>query len=214
MWLKHSIPTSILMLWTKLNKSLCIVNIAMSIYDIVVAVLCLFDCKILLVVLMYMVMLQVEIYFSLSSHRKGCTCSQNPWLPLALWFHQLWHLQAAESTVRWASTTSDHLVSVCTWNDPCLVVRISILAGKMPFKVVVVGAGVSGLMSARQLQSFGLEVTVVEARVSCCSFKTLGACLSLVVMCIVPLRIGLAVGFTHSVREPIQPILGLWWSQD
>lgn len=38
--------------------------------------------------------------------------------------------------------------------------------GKMPFKVVVVGSGVSGLMVGRQLQSFGLEVTVLEARVS------------------------------------------------
>ena len=37
--------------------------------------------------------------------------------------------------------------------------------GKMPFKVVVVGAGVSGLMTARQLGYFGLDVTVVEARV-------------------------------------------------
>ena len=35
----------------------------------------------------------------------------------------------------------------------------------MPFKVVVVGAGVSGLMAARQLYNFGLDVTVVEARV-------------------------------------------------
>lgn len=38
--------------------------------------------------------------------------------------------------------------------------------GKMPFKVVVLGAGVSGLMAARQLSYFGLEVIVVEARVS------------------------------------------------
>lgn len=36
----------------------------------------------------------------------------------------------------------------------------------MPFKVVVIGAGVSGLMAARQLMYFGLEVTVLEARVS------------------------------------------------
>ena len=35
----------------------------------------------------------------------------------------------------------------------------------MPFKVVVVGAGVSGLMAARQLSYFGLDVTVIEARV-------------------------------------------------
>ena len=35
----------------------------------------------------------------------------------------------------------------------------------MPFKVVVIGAGVSGLMAARQLMYFGLEVTVLEARV-------------------------------------------------
>ncbi len=35
----------------------------------------------------------------------------------------------------------------------------------MPFKVVVIGAGVSGLMAARQLMYFGLDVTVLEARV-------------------------------------------------
>ena len=35
----------------------------------------------------------------------------------------------------------------------------------MPFKVVVVGGGVSGLMAARQLSYFGLDVTVIEARV-------------------------------------------------
>ena len=39
------------------------------------------------------------------------------------------------------------------------------LVGKMPFKVVVIGAGVSGLMAARQLMYFGLDVTVLEARV-------------------------------------------------
>jgi len=38
----------------------------------------------------------------------------------------------------------------------------------MPFKVVVIGGGVSGLVAARQLMYFGLEVTVVEARVSSC----------------------------------------------
>lgn len=37
--------------------------------------------------------------------------------------------------------------------------------GKMPFKVVVVGGGVSGLMAARQLMYFGLDVSILEARV-------------------------------------------------
>ena len=35
----------------------------------------------------------------------------------------------------------------------------------MPFKVVVVGGGVAGLMAARQLYYMGLDVTVIEARV-------------------------------------------------
>ena len=42
---------------------------------------------------------------------------------------------------------------------------IAVVSGKMPFKVVVVGGGVSGLMAARQLSYFGLDVTVIEARV-------------------------------------------------
>lgn len=38
------------------------------------------------------------------------------------------------------------------------------LQGKMPFKVLVLGAGMAGLVAARQLQFFGLDVTVLEPR--------------------------------------------------
>ena len=41
-----------------------------------------------------------------------------------------------------------------------------VFTGKMPFKVLVLGAGMAGLVAARQLQFFGLDVTVLEPRVS------------------------------------------------
>ena len=46
-----------------------------------------------------------------------------------------------------------------------LIVIVGFYTGKMPFKVLVLGAGMAGLVAARQLQFFGLDVTVLEPRV-------------------------------------------------
>ena len=59
------------------------------------------------------------------------------------------------------------ILTRATLDVPCVCACVCayISLGKMPFKVVVIGGGVSGLMAARQLMYFGLDVTVIEARV-------------------------------------------------
>ena len=86
--------------------------------------------------------------------RRTCSRRQDLSLPRTLRLHQLRRVQ-----------TLDHATRKYALRCSCRVTAEFLLDRTDKPRIIVIGAGIAGIMAARQLQYFGFETIVLEGRV-------------------------------------------------